>query len=77
VPTNNNSNPTIKITFNLKDEPLALCLKQRLGCGSIQFASENAIDYVIRSKSGIINVVNLINGEFRTPKINALYKLID
>jgi hypothetical protein len=32
---------------------------------------------VIRSKAGIINVVNLINGEFRTPKINALYNLID
>jgi hypothetical protein len=48
-----------------------------IGSGSIQPASENAVLYVIRDKLGIVKIVNLINGEFRTPKIKALHKIID
>jgi hypothetical protein len=33
--------------------------------------------YVVRSKSGLLKLVNLINGEFKTPKIKALHRLID
>jgi len=77
IPKNSLSKPTIKIVFNIKDRPLANCLMERLGSGSIQSASENAVLYVIRDKLGIVNIVNLINGEFRTPKIKALHKIID
>jgi len=77
IPKNSLSKPTIKIVFNIKDRPLANCLMERLGSGSIQFASENAVLYVVRDKLGIVNIVNLINGEFRTPKIKALHKIID
>jgi len=33
--------------------------------------------YVVRDKLGIVKIVNLINGEFRTPKIKALHGIID
>src|SRR5579871_3095052 len=77
VPKDNTSTPTIKIVFNIKDKPNADCLMEKLGSGSIQPASDNAVLYVIRSKSGIVKIVNLINGEFKTPKIKALHSLID
>jgi hypothetical protein len=77
VPKDNTNTPTIKIVFNIKDKPLAECLMERLGSGSIQPASDNSVLYVVRSKSGLVKIVNLINGEFKTPKIEALYRLID
>nr|YP_009574351.1 hypothetical protein [Arthrobotrys musiformis]QBM31466.1 hypothetical protein [Arthrobotrys musiformis]QBM31619.1 hypothetical protein [Arthrobotrys musiformis] len=73
----NTNTPTIKIVFNIKDKPLADCLMETLGSGSIQPASDNSVLYVVRSKSGIVKIINLINGEFKTPKIEALHKLID
>jgi len=77
VPKDNTNTPTIKIVFNIKDKPLANCLMETLGSGSIQPASDNSVLNVVRSKSGIIKLVNLINGEFKTPKIEALHRLID
>ena len=77
VPKNVQNRPTIKIVFNLKDKPLAKCLMDTIKSGSIQSASENSVEYVVRDKIGIVNIVNLINGEFRTPKIGALHNLID
>ena len=40
-------------------------------------SSDLAIILVIRDKKGIIDLISLINGKFRTPKILSLYKLID
>lgn len=77
VPKDSLNRPTIKIVFNIKDRPLAERLMEIIGSGSIQPASENAVLYVIRDKLGIVKIVNLINGEFRTPKIKALHKIID
>ena len=48
-----------------------------LGHGTIQNASENGIVLVFRGKLQIILIINLINGFFRTPKINKLHELID
>jgi len=50
---------------------------ETLGSGSIQPASENSVLYAVRGKLGIVKIVNLINGEFKTPKIKALHRLID
>lgn len=70
--------PTIKIVFQIKDKPLAEHIKTKLGHGSIQkTSSDSAIELVIRSKKGIIDLVSLINGKFRTPKIIKLNKLIN
>jgi len=77
VPKDSTNTPTIKIVFNIKDKPLADCLMETLGSGSIQPASENSVLYAVRGKLGIVKIVNLINGEFKTPKIKALHRLID
>ena len=70
--------PKISIVFNSKDKPLALHLINTLGYGSIQKSnSDSAIYLVIRNKKGIIDLISLVNGKFRTPKISSLYKLID
>ncbi len=70
--------PKISIVFNSKDLPLALHLKSTLGYGSIQKdENKSAINFVIRNKSGIIDLLSLINGKFRTPKISQLHLLID
>lgn len=69
---------TISIVFNIKDKPLALHICMVLGTGSIQtIKNKNAINLVIRSKEGILKIISLINGKFRTPKISSLHKLIN
>lgn len=36
-----------------------------------------AVKLVIRKKEGLLDIMSLINGKFRTLKINTLYSLID
>ena len=70
--------PSIQIVFDLRDLPLALIIQQKLSLGSIsRKKGVNAYVLTINSYEGIILIVNIINGYMRTPKINALYKLID
>lgn len=70
--------PSIQIVFHLKDLPLALIIQQRLGYGSlIRKKGLNAYTLYINEQKGILNLVNLLNGNMKTPKINSLYKLID
>jgi hypothetical protein len=70
--------PSIQIIFHLKDLPLALLIQKILGFGSLQRKKGiNAYILYINNQKGILNLVNLLNGNMRTPKINSLYKLID
>jgi hypothetical protein len=76
--------PSIQIVFHLKDLPLALLIQKNLGYGSLirkkgnsSFATANAYVLYINDQKGILNLVNLLNGNMRTPKINSLHKLID
>lgn len=70
--------PTISISFNIEDKPLALCIKNELGFGFLEnIERNNAIRLVIRSKDNILTIITLINGKFRTPKIEKLHKLIN
>lgn len=70
--------PSIQIVFNLKDLPLALIIQKELGHGSLaRKKGVNAYVLTINNYEGWILIVSLINGKMRTPKINALYKLID
>lgn len=70
--------PSIQLTFNGKDLPLALMLQKNLNCGSIyKKKGANAYTYSVNHRDGWILIVNLINGKMKTPKIHALYKLID
>lgn len=70
--------PSIQIVFHLKDLPLALMIQKNIGHGSItRKKGVNAYILTINNNEGIIEVVKLINGKFRTPKIYSLWKLID
>nr|AHJ10982.1 LAGLIDADG homing endonuclease [Rhizophagus sp. DAOM 213198] len=79
TPKNYSGTPSIYISLQEKDRPFAEYLKNHLCYGSIQLevSSPNAIRFVIRNKEGIIDILNLINGFFRTPKISKLHAMID
>ena len=70
--------PSIQIIFDLRDLPLALIIQSKINHGSIsRKKGVNAYVLTINNFEGLILIANLINGYMRTPKINALYKLID
>ena len=70
--------PSIQIAFHAKDLPLALMIQKVIGHGSVaKTKGKNAYRLTINNLEGWIRVVTLINGNMRTPKINALYGLID
>jgi hypothetical protein len=70
--------PSIQIIFQSKDIPLALLIQKTLGFGSLSKKKGlNAYVFSINNYEGLILVINLINGNMRTPKINSLYQLID
>ena len=70
--------PSIQISFNSKDFPLALMIQKNIKFGSIcKKKGRNAYIYTVNNYEGWIDIVNLINGQMKTPKLNALYRLID
>ncbi len=73
----NQNRVILGITFNIKDRPLAAKLLNLLGKGTIVPRSGNSIELRISSKKTLCSIIELINGKFRTPKIDQLYKLID
>ena len=71
-------NPRFCITFHMKNEPLALKLLELIGSGFIRHKlQDNACVLVVSPVIGLKKIVNIINGELRTPKIHQLYNLID
>ena len=71
-------NPRFCITFAMKNEPLAKKLLELIGSGFIRYKlKDNACILVVSPVVGLKKIVNLINGELRTPKIHQLYALID
>ena len=69
--------PIIRIVFNSKDVNLAVMLKERLNLGHLQKSKGNYYLWEIQDIKGLICMTNLINGKMRTPKIEALHRLID
>ena len=70
--------PSIQIVFHLKDFPLALMIQKELGHGSLsRKKGVNAYILTINNIEGLFLLVSLINGNMRTPKIHALWDLID
>jgi hypothetical protein len=62
----------------LKDLPLALIYQKELKNGSLsRKKGVNAYILTINNYNGLLLLTSLINGNMRTPKINALYNLID
>ena len=71
-------NPRFCITFGMKNELLAKKLLELLGSGFIRYKlQDNACVLVISPVIGLKKIVNLLNGELRTPKIHQLHALID
>ncbi len=71
-------NPRFCITFGMKNKPLADKFLENIGTGFIRLKPKNnACVLVISRVIGLKKVVNLINGNLRTPKINQFYDLID
>jgi hypothetical protein len=73
----NKNRVILGITYNLKDKPLAEKLISYFGTGFIAKRSNNGIDLRFSSKKTLCQIIQLINGKFRTPKIEQLHKLID
>jgi hypothetical protein len=69
--------PIIRIVFHTKDLKLAELLREKLNIGYIQRSKGNYILWEIQDIQGLIKIVNLINGKMRTPKIEALHRLIN
>ena len=70
--------PMIIIVFKKEDLPLANYLKNLTNCGNVQFKENRG--YVLWQIGAIVEVykiVNLVNGYFRTPKIEALNRSIE
>ena len=71
------NNPNIKIAFNEKDEGLAKKLKGDLEMGELKKGEGRYYLWEIRRKGDLERMVKLINGRMRTPKIEALGRLIE
>jgi hypothetical protein len=82
VPTKDKStkgkkyHPIIRIVFHSDNLPLAEHIKNLLNCGYIQKSKGNYVLYEIQDLNGLRKIADLINGKFRTPKIEALHRLI-
>jgi hypothetical protein len=68
--------PSVTIVFVEKDLPLAKILSEKLK-GTINKGSGNWYVLSIYKLSALYEFVQLVNGKFRTPKIEALHRLID
>jgi hypothetical protein len=68
--------PYIQILFHIKDLPLALLVQNILNEGSIE-KNSNVYVLTINNFKGLQLIINMLNGNMRTPKINSLCKLIN
>jgi hypothetical protein len=76
--TKKRHNPKFCITFSLKNEPLAKKLLEIIGYGFIRYKpKDNACVLTVSPVKGLKKIIELINGNLKTPKIIQLYNLID
>jgi len=72
------NNPQIVFTFHEKEKPFFTKLKTIFKTGSLYKEKlNNTYKYRISETNKLIELINLINGKFRTPKIKYLYRAID
>jgi len=70
--------PSIEICFDIKDLPLFNKIKEVLGGGYITLRHNNKSGRLfIKKKAILLKLINLINGYMRTPKIEALHRIIE
>jgi LAGLIDADG endonuclease len=72
------NNPQIVFSFHIKEKPLFAKLKTIFNTGSLYKEKlNNTCKYRVSETKKLIELINLINGKFRTPKIKYLYRAID
>lgn len=67
--------PYFEIVFHIEDQILAEYVQLKIG-GNFRI-KENYCVLIIKSKDSVLKVINLINGKMRTPKIEALHRMIN
>ena len=68
--------PLIRIIFLLVDKPLAENLKLRFGGKFVFPKDQKYFLWQIQDLNGLLKICETVNGLFRTPKIEALHRLI-
>lgn len=71
------TSPKIVFTFAKSEIPMYERLQQILNTGVISTEKTGVCKYSITNADAVAKTINLVNGKFRTPKIQALYKAID
>lgn len=69
--------PKIVFTFGKNEIPMFEKLKEVLNTGVIYIEKRGVCRYSVTNWEAMVNIINLVNGKFRTPKILALHKAID
>lgn len=68
----------VKITFVYKDLPLAKKIQEVLGSGTIEHPHNTKyVNFLVQDVDTLHKIAVLLNGHMRTPKIEALHRLID
>ena len=68
--------PYIEISFHIADIALAEMIQQKQNIGGRLSISKNYCKLTIKKRDEVLLVICLINGKMRTPKIEALHRLI-
>ncbi len=75
---NSTNFPQIELAFYIKDLKLIEKIQERLGGGIIYIRPNGQSGTLkIKKQSVLLHLINLINGHMRTPKIEALHRLIN
>lgn len=69
--------PSIRIAFHKKDTPLAEKLTQKLGYGNVLRLKSNTTIWSISSNLELLDLINRLNGNMKTPKIHRLSLLMN
>ena len=69
--------PKIIIVFHKNDKPLAEKLCALLKMGKVIPKKGGHVIFQILAKEEVLKIINLINGQMRTPKIEALHRAIN
>lgn len=78
IKTNRILYPSIEISFHKKDLSLAENIRNYLNFGYVlKITNKNSYKLHINNKEAIYKMIDLLNGKFKTPKINKLHKLIE
>jgi hypothetical protein len=70
--------PKVKNTFVVKDAPLAIKLQEVLGAGTLEYPKNTKyVNLLFQDVTSLEKIAVLLNGKMRTPKIEALHRMID